>query len=86
MVEVIVNTSPLQYLHLLGQLELLPTPTQSAWMAVVAPADTAAVKRVARLGAGETEVLALGLGNRPRIHRACRRSSMTHPIPRPHQK
>jgi uncharacterized protein len=30
-------------------------------MAVVAPADTAAVERVVRLGAGETEVLALAL-------------------------
>jgi uncharacterized protein len=84
--EFIVNTSPVQYLHMLGQLELLPaladrvlippavlqeltvgrsvgldlpSLTQYVWMAVVAPADTAAIKRVARLGAGETEVLAL---------------------------
>jgi hypothetical protein len=88
LVEFIANTSPLQYLHLLGQLELLPAladrvlvpravsqelaagrslglalpdPALCEWMAVVGPADTTAVKRVARLGAGETEVLTLAL-------------------------
>ena len=86
MLDFIVNTSPLQYLQLLRQLELLralaarvwvppavvqelavgrrkgldlPDPASCEWMAVHTPTDLRAVQRVARLGAGETEVLAL---------------------------
>jgi predicted nucleic acid-binding protein len=86
--EFIANTSPLQYLHLLGCLEFLsaladrvfvppavvdelaaghalgldlPDLDTCDWITLRAPADTTAVRRAARLGAGETEVLALGL-------------------------
>lgn len=86
MPDFIVNTSPLQYLQLLRQLELLralaarvwvppavvqelavgrnrgldlPDPARCEWMAVRAPTDSRAVQKAARLGAGETEVLAL---------------------------
>lgn len=87
--EVISNTSPLLYLHQVGQLDLLhhlyrqvvvppavreelrvgaergistPEVDQIPWLEVRSPVERALLPMVTDLGAGEAEVIALGLG------------------------
>lgn len=88
MADIICNTSPLQYLHQVGALHLLPAlvkttiippavkteldigrrlglnlpdPESLSWIVVCPPSSSIALPLVTDLGAGEREVLALGL-------------------------
>lgn len=88
MPEIICNTSPLQYLHQLGVLDILPKLVTTVtvppavqeeltagrklgldlpdlqsldWITVRRPSSSVALPMVTDLGAGEREVLALGL-------------------------
>ena len=53
----ICNTSPLQYLHQIGHLHLLPLP----WIHRKDPVSAPALPLAADLGPGESAVLALAL-------------------------
>jgi len=63
--EVVCNTSPLQYLHQIGQLRILPALAGSIidlnWIQIRAPISVKAASLIADLGPGESQVLMLAL-------------------------
>lgn len=65
MPEVVCNTSPLQYLHQIGQLRILPALAGSIidlnWIQIRAPISVKAASLIADLGPGESQVLMLAL-------------------------
>lgn len=65
MPEVVCNTSPLQYLHQIGQLRILPALAGSIidlnWIQIRAPISIKAASLITDLGPGESQVLMLAL-------------------------
>lgn len=65
MPEVVCNTSPLQYLHQIGQLRILPALAGSIidlnWIQIRAPISVKAASLITDLGPGESQVLMLAL-------------------------
>jgi hypothetical protein len=63
--EVVCNTSPLQYLHQIGQLRILPALAGSIidlnWIQIRAPISVKAASLITDLGPGESQVLMLAL-------------------------